>query len=65
MKFFAKNAQKINNNERNCRNERTRVLMDSEIREEQGLLNNKIYLELNGFHHEQGMLKYNNIDKPP
>jgi len=65
MKFFPKNAEKINNNERNYRNERTSVLMDSEIGEEQGMSNNTIYLKLNGFHHEQGMLKYNNIDKPP
>ena len=38
--------------------------MDSEIGEEQGMSNNKIFLELNGFHGEQGMFKYNNIDKP-
>jgi len=38
--------------------------MDLDIGEEQGMSNNKIYLELNGFHGEKYMSIYNNIDKP-
>ena len=63
MKYF-KNAEEINSNEWHCRNERARVLMDLEIGEEQGMSNNKIYLELNGFNGEKDMFIYNNIDKP-
>ena len=37
--------------------------MDLMSRAEQGVSNNKMYLELNGFHHEKGALKYNNMDK--
>jgi len=37
--------------------------MDLEIGEEQGMSNNKIYLELNGSHGEKDMFIYNNINK--
>jgi len=30
---------------------------------EQVVSNNKMYLKINGFHHEEGVLRYNNIDK--
>lgn len=61
--IFPKNAEEINSNEWHCRNERARVLVDSEIGEEQVMSNNKSFLKLNGFQGEQGMFKYNNIDK--
>ena len=48
---------------KSCRNKKTRVLMDWVSGVEQWVSNNKMYLELNGFHHENGVLKYNNIDK--
>lgn len=46
-----------------CRSERNRVLMDWVSGAEQGVSNNKMYLELNGFQDEKGVLKYNKIDK--
>ena len=60
--ILRKNAEEINNNEWHCRNERARDLMDLEIGEELGMSNNKIYLELDGFHGEKYMFIYNNID---